>query len=244
VTALVLDGRLVAPITLVKHGLRVIGVTSAELLRTQPDAGLAVVTELDGSATIPIASWGVGRHAAVALVELAAALPEGGEVVPIPIGSVNASVDVHAAPAAIVTIEQLGGRFERSLIPIDVDADDAGGMSDQVMHLASPHHPAHAATFIEGATAFAWLPPEPALGRRTTEVVAFGIAFPYRIGIAKPRATPVIAELSGLEDLGRALIAAAAVHSEPELVTVAGEIEEKEKDKPADEDDPLAGFKD
>jgi hypothetical protein len=243
VTALVEVGegmRVVAPITLVKHGQRVIGVTSAELLRTRPDRKLAIVTKLDGSATIPVASWGVGRYSGVGLVEIAGVFPEH-DIVPLPIGSIHASVDVHAAPSVIVIVDELKGHFERSLIPIHVDADDAGGMSDQTLYLASPHHPAHAQSSVEGAIAFAWLPPEPALGRRTSEVVAFGMAEPYRLGVAKPRATPVIAELTGLDDLGRALISKTEAAAEPKLGTVVGEIED---DEAGDEVDPLAGFKD
>jgi hypothetical protein len=221
--------RFVGPITLVANGSRVIGVASAEMLRTLPDSNLAVASKLDGSATVNIVNWTVGRYSGVGLVELEA-FPKDHDVVPLPIGSINASVDVHGAPAAVVTVDKLGDRYERSLVPVYVDADDAGGMSDTAVYMLSPHHPAHIETPIEGATVFAWLPPEPALGRRSTEVVAFAMAYPYRAGIAKPRATPVIAELVGLEDLGRALLATAASEPEPELGAVAGEIVDKADD--------------
>lgn len=219
--------RLVGPVTLVRNGARVIGVTSAEVLRTAGDPNLHVALSLDGTRTVEVANWTVGRYAGVGLVELEVELPESDEVVPLNIGSVNASVDVHGAPAAIVTVEAVNDRFERSLIPIHVDGDDVGGMSDSMVYLASPHHPAHSQVAIEGACVFGWLPPEPALGRRTSEVVAFALAYPYRAGIAKPRATPVFAELSSLEDLGRALIggAAAVAEKEPELPAVTGEID-------------------
>jgi hypothetical protein len=232
--------RFVAPITLVRNGARVIGITSAELLRTVPDPNLGVAIALDGSKTIEVINWTVGRYSGVGLVELDAPFPTTGDVVPLDIGSINASVDVHGAPSAIVTIEQVGARFERSLVPVYVDGDDAGGMSDSMVYLASPHHPAHSGVPIEGAVVFGWLPPEPALGRRATEVVAFALAYPYRVGIAKPRATPVFAELTSLEDLGRALISAAAAEkeAEPELPAVTGEIVDKA------EDDPLSGLDD
>lgn len=229
--------RLVAPITLVANGARVIGVTSAELLRTLPDARLAVATKLDGTGTVEVVNWNVGRYSGVGLVELDGPIPSGGDVEPLSIGSVHASINIHSAPAAIVTIEQVGARFERSLIPVYVDGDDAGGMSDSIVYLASPIHPAHAEAPVEGACLFGWLPPEPALGRPKSEVVAFALGFPYRIGIAKPRATPVVAELAGLEDLGRALIASGSVaEKEPELEAVTGEIVDEQAD------DPLSGL--
>ncbi len=228
--------RLIGPITIVANGARVIGVTSVELLRTA-GADLAVVTRLDGSATVGVRNWNVGRYAGVGLVELDGPIPIGHDVAALAIASVHASVNVHGASAALVTIEQVGSGYERSLIPVYVDADDAGGMSDSLSIIASPFHPAHIAAEIEGAAGFAWLPPEPALGRRG-ETVAFGMAIPYRAGIAKPRATPVIAELFGLEDLGRALIkeAPGAPGTERELGSVAGEIGDD------DDDDPLTGL--
>lgn len=225
--------RFVAPITLVANGSRIIGVTSAELVRTLPDVPLAVATCLDGTGTVEVSTWNLGRYSGVALVELAGPLPAGCDVVPLPIGSVHASVNIHGAPAAIVTVDPVGARFERSLIPVYVDADDAGGMSDSIVYLASPQHPAHAEAPIEGACLFAWLPPDHALGRPRGEVVAFSIGYPYRMGIAKPRTTPVIAELTSLEDLGRALISMAGAEKEPELPAVTGEIVD---------DDPLSGL--
>lgn len=231
------NARFIGPITLIAYGTRVIGVTSAEMLRTIPETTLAVATKLDGTGTVDVSNWTVGRYSGVGLVEFAGVFPRDNDVVPIDIGSINASVDVHGAPAAIVTIEKLGNRYERSLIPVHVDGDDAGGMSDTIVYLASPHHPAHADSPIEGAVVFGWLPPEPALGRRNSEVVAFALAYPYRVGIAKPRATAVIAELAGLEDVGRALISAAANEKEPELKAITGEIEDA-----TDDNDPLDGL--
>jgi len=159
--------------------------------------------------------------------------------VPLTISDVHASVDVHGAPAAIITIEATTTGYARSLIPVVVDSDDAGGMSDAMVWLASPIDPAHANVEVEGACLFGWLPREPARGRAKGEVVAFAVGYPYRIGIAKPRDTPVIAELAGLEDLGRALISR-AVTKERELPPVTGEI----VDKGSGDVDPLAGLDD
>ncbi len=229
--------RFVAPITLIANGARVIGVTSAETLRSQPDARLAVATKLDGSAPVEVVNWNIGRYSGVALVELDG-FPASSEVVPLSIGAVHASVNIHGAPAAIVTLAYTGGRYQRSLVSVFVDADDAGGMSDHVVYLASPQQAGHTHVSVEGATLFAWLPPEPALGRHQGEVVAFALGYPYRMGIAKPRETPVIAELASLEDLGRALITKAPVAvKEPELPPVTGEIVDK-----SDPDDPLDGL--
>ena len=50
----------------------------------------------------------------------------------------------------------------------------------------------------------AWMPPDPVL-RRPSEVVVVALAAPYRGQVFKPRAQPAIAELFGLDDLGRAL---------------------------------------
>jgi len=227
--------RFVAPLTLIANGARVIGVTSAETLRTQPDARLAVATKLDGSATVDVVNWNIGRYSGIALVELDQF--ESSEVVPLSIGAVHASVNIHGAPASIITLVFSGGRYQRSQIPVYVDADDAGGMSDNLVYLASPQQATHIQVPIEGASLFAWLPPEPALGRQQGEVVAFALGYPYRLGIAKPRETPVIAELASLEDLGRALITKPVVEKEPELAAVTGEIVDK-----ADPSDPLGGL--
>jgi hypothetical protein len=218
--------QLIAPITLVANGPRVIGVTSAELVRPLQGTPIGVATKLDGSATVQVATWTLGRYSGCALVELAGPIPADHDVVPLPIGSVHATVNVHGAPGAIVTIAGGPGAFTRNMIGVHVDADDAGGMIDHAVHLASPLDAARAATPIDGAPVFAWLPPEPAL-RRKGELVLFAIAYPYRAQIAKPRETPVLAELVGLEDLGRALIKAAEHDNQSELRAVTGEIGDK-----------------
>jgi len=225
--------QLVGAVTLVANGARVIGVTSAELLRPLHGTPLGIATKLDGSATVEVATWSMGRYSGIALVELGGAVPEGDEVVPLAIGSVNASVNVHGAPAAIVTVTQTAGRYERAFIAVHLDVDDAGGMNDHAVHLASPLEPTELP--VEGASVFAWLPPDPVLGR-PSEVVVFALAYPYRANLSKPRETAVIAELVGLDDLGRALISEPPPDERPELFEVAGEIEEKGLP------DPLAGL--
>lgn len=239
VAPIVLGKQLIAPVLIVANGPRVIGVTSAELLRPHQGVRLAIATRLDGSATVPIEAWFVGRYSGVGLVELAGDIPAGSDLVPLPIGAVHASVNVHGAPAAIATIKAVPAGFVRELVAVHVDADDAGGMSDHTIYLASPLEIPHGDLAVEGAPVFAWLPPDPVLGR-PPEVVAFAVAYPYRAQNARPRETPVIAELAGLEDLGKTLIATAqpADEKEPELPSVAGEIVDSE---PAD---PLAGFDD
>jgi hypothetical protein len=54
----------------------------------------------------------------------------------------------------------------------------------------------------------------------------------------RPRTTPVIAELVGLDDLGRALLTEVEPDAGPELPVVAGEIDDKAPP------DPLAGLDD
>jgi hypothetical protein len=101
-------------------------------------------------------------------------------------------------------------------------------MTDVLTRLASPLDDAHVGMAVDGASLFAWFAPNPALGR-AGEVLVLGLAQAYR-GFAKPRERPVIAEIVGLDDLGRALIAAQrterAVGDEraSELRQVAGEI--------------------
>lgn len=219
------DSRLVAPITLVANGSKVLGVTSAELLRPLQGTPLAVMTQLDGSAHVPIATWSAGRYTGVAIVELGGALPPNHDVVPLPIGGVCATSDTRGAPTAISMMVMGGRRFERILIPVFVDNDDGGGMSDTITRLVSPADAQHAALAVEGAPIFAWFPPDPALGRRA-EILAMAIAYPYRANIAKPRATPVIAEMIGLDDLGRALISAPTPDDRPELKPIAGQIDD------------------
>jgi hypothetical protein len=217
--------QLVAPVLLVTHGSKTIAVTSPELLRPWQPSQLSIATKLDGSQLVPVTTWGMGRYSGIGLVELGASIAARSDVDPAQIGAICATVDTRAAPAALVTFTQAAGTLARTLIPVDVDrVDSGGGMSDDVItRLATPVDAAHADLPVEGAILFAWFPPNPVLGRRS-EVLAVAIAYAYRIKTFQPRATPAIAELIGLDDLGRALIAPSKTKDRPDLPTVTGEI--------------------
>ena len=136
----------------------------------------------------------------------------------------RATSDTQGAPAGIVTLRAHGtGILERVLVPVHVDTDDGGGMSDTLTRIASPLEAEHATIAVEGCPVFAWFPPNPALGR-PGEVLVVAIAYPYRAQTAKPRDLPVIAELVALDDLGRALISSHEHAAHDELRQVAGEI--------------------
>lgn len=222
---------LVAPVMLVSNGTKTIAVTSAELLRSWDANQLSIATKLDGSELVPIKTWGMGRYSGVGLVELASPLVGGSEVAPVLIGSICATMATRGAPAALVTITQTAGKLERIMIPVDVDAvDSGGGMSDDVItRLATPIDGGHLDTPVDGGALFAWFPPDPVLGRKS-EVLAVAMAYTYRVKSFQPRAHPAIAELCGLEDLGRALISAAPVPVRPELSEVKGEIVQAKSD--------------
>jgi hypothetical protein len=213
--------RLVAPVTLVANAERVVGVTDAELLRPFHGQPLAVAS-LATYSEVAITSWGMGRYTGVGIVELGATPPD---IVPLPIADVAASVNTHNAPAAIVTIVATATGYERRMIAVHVDPDDTR-MSERTTYVASPLDPADVGLVIDGAPVFAWFPPDHVLGR-PSEVVLVGLAYRYRGVTAKPRETPVIAELVGLDDLGRALIEAPEPDERPELAPAAGEIDPK-----------------
>lgn len=226
VAPLLVNGELVGPVTLVQNGNKVIGATDAELLRPHVGAQLTVATMLDGSAIAAVGNWGLSRHASLGLVELVTPLDAGLDVKPLDLGAVCASIDTRGSRAALVGVVRDGAGFSRTWIPVQIDSDDTTGMSDLPARLASPLDDAHVGMAVEGAALFAWFPPNPALGR-ASEVLVLGIAQAYR-GFSKPRDRPVLAELVGLDDLGRALIAAQrTIEREPELRQVAGEIVER-----------------
>ena len=229
VAPLLANGRLVAPVLVVSNGPQVMAATSAELLR--PLAGavpLAIATKLDGSASVPVAAWGMGRFGMIGLLELGAPLGSGHDIVPLDLGAVCASTDTRGAPSGFVVLTEAAGGFIRTLIPVHVDGDDGAGMSDVIVRVASPLEPAHVGIALDGAPLFTWFPPNPALGRRN-EVLVMGLGHPYR-GHAKPRDLPVVSELVGLDELGRVLLSSAHIdEKEPELKQVAGEIEDHDK---------------
>jgi hypothetical protein len=223
VAPLLVDGALVGPVTLVRNGARTIGATDIELVRPHVGAQLSVATMLDGSATVPVGHWGLSRKSELALIELAHPIDSGLDVRPLELGAVSGNVDPQGAPAALVGIVRDGARFARSFVPVAIDRDDTGEAERAMLQLASPLEAGHVGMKLDGAGLFAWFPPNPALGR-AGEVLALGLAQAYR-GFAKPRQHPVIAEIVGLDDLGRALLVAhKSEEREPELRQVAGEI--------------------
>jgi len=230
--------QLVGAVTIVENAGKTLGVTSAELLRPHHGAKLRVLVELDGREYVDVMGIGLGRYAGIGLLELAKSIPVDADVKPLTLDHVCATNDTRGAPAGILAIIPIGGTYERMLIPVYVDNDDGGGMSDVVTRIASPLEPAHADLAIEGCPLFAWFPPVPALGRKG-EVLAVALAYPYRARTAKPRALPPIAELIALDDLGRALISTQEHDTHEELQqVVSGEIVDTRDGVP----DPLAGL--
>ena len=239
IAPLTANGELIGPCTLITNGKKTIAFTSAELLRVAAKP-LAIVTKLDGSATIPVASWMLGRRAGIGIIELGD-IAIRGDVAPLPLAAVCATVDTRGGPAALVAIEPSSvGRaagFSRRVVPVYVDAVDAGPMSDDALvHLASPSAALDIDAPIEGAGLFAWLPPDPVLGR-PSEVVVVALAITYRTRAFKPRDLPAVAELIGLDDLASVLPVELAAESSNELDVVAGEIR-----TPPPDDDPLDGL--
>ncbi|MGE5186723.1 MAG: hypothetical protein ACM31C_31935, partial [Acidobacteriota bacterium] len=232
VTALVAPGdgqRFVGSCTLVTNGATTIGFASADLLRAAPDK-LAIALTLDGKRTLEVARWIQGRAAGIGIIELAQPFPAGerSDVVPLNIGAVCATVDTRGAPSALVGVVSSGGKLSRRVVPVHVDAVDGGGMSDDVLsRLASPIDAGDVDAPAEGYALFSWLPPDPVLGRGS-EVVAVALAIAYGTRTFKPRELPAIAELVGLEDLGRALPYDPQPKPEAsnELGQVAGEIKD------------------
>ena len=221
---------LIAPVLLVTNGHKTMAMTSAELLRPWEASQMSILTKLDGSASVPVASWGMGRYSGVGLIELAGTLTPSSDVTPLPIAGVCASANTRGAPSGIATIMVANGKIVRELIPVYVDTVDTGGMSDDLGRLASPIDPNHAGAPIDGGILFSWFPPDPVLGRKS-EVLAVAMTYPYRAGTFQPRKTPAIGELIGLDDLGRALIYVAPVPERPELQQVTGEISAIKDDK-------------
>ncbi len=217
---------LVGPILLVQSGTKVVGVTSVELLRPQQGLPLAVLTAFDGSTQLAVTRWSAGRYTGVGIVELEpASTPLTGDVVPLDVHAVHASPDTRGAPAALVTVVQADRGFARVVVPVQVDADDGGGMSDRITRLASAMEGSGPAVATDGAPLFAWYPAVPALGR-PSELLAVAVSTPYRAAVSKPRPTAVLGELLGLEDLGRALLEPQEPDPERERARAAGEIVE------------------
>jgi hypothetical protein len=223
---------LIGPVLLVTNGHKTIGMTSAELVRQWDPGQMAVLTRFDGAELVGISNWNMGRYSGVALLDLDGPVAPTAEVTPLPLANVCASSDTRGAPSAIATILPAAPSFRRELVGVHVDTVDTGGMSDDIGRLASPIDAAHAQIPIEGGVLFTWFPPDPVLGRKS-EVLAVAMTYPYRQGAFAPRAPlPAIAEMIGLDDVGRALIQSAApAPDRPELHEVTGEIAEVKSDK-------------
>jgi hypothetical protein len=222
--------QLVGPAMIVANNAKAIAVAGSELLRPHNPKDLALAMSLDGSLLVPVANWGLGRYSGVGLVELGAAIPASTpDLTPLPINSVNASVDTRGAPSALVTITaKEGGGYQRELIPVYVDNVDGGGggIGDDYTRLASPIEALDVGRLVAGAILFSWFPSDPVLGRKP-EVLAVGIAYPYTLTALRPRDLPAFAEILGLDDLGRALLSKSEEPAErPELAQVTGEIAE------------------
>ncbi|HEY5951943.1 MAG TPA: hypothetical protein VIV40_40885 [Kofleriaceae bacterium] len=218
--------QLVGPCTLVTNGTQTIAFSSAELLRRAGEP-LAIALTLDCTKTIPVASWSMGRVPHMGVIELGAPFPKDAalDVVPLPIGSLCATVDTRGAPSAIVTVVRAKTGVARRVIPVHVDNVDGGGMSDDILtRLASPDEQGDVDIDIDGAVLLTWMPPDPVLGR-PSEVLAVALATPYRQRTFKPRELPALAELFGLDDLGRALPwDGTKLEGSNELGQIAGEL--------------------
>jgi hypothetical protein len=222
--------QLVGPCTLVTNGTQTIAFSSAELLRKAGEP-LAIALTFDFSKTLPVTAWSMGRTPHMGVIEIGAPFPKDKryDVEPLPLGSVCASVDTRGAPSALVTVERSKAGVARRMIPVHVDNIDGGGMSDDVLaRLASPDDARDVNAEIDGAALFSWMPPDPVLGRNS-EVLAVALASPYRQKTFKPRELPALAELFGLDDLGRALPwDGAKGEGSNELGQIAGEIRESD----------------
>lgn len=218
--------QLVGPCTLVTNGSQTIAFSSAELLRRAGEP-LAIALTLDCSKTLPVAAWSMGRVPHMGVIELGAPFPKHDnlDVEPLPIGSLCATVDTRGAPSALVTVQRAKTGVARRVIPVHVDSIDGGGMSDDIItRLASPDDAADLEVDIDGAALLSWMPPDPVLGR-PSEVLVVALASPYRQRTFKPRELPAIAELFGLDDMGRALPwDGTKLEGSNELGQIAGEI--------------------
>jgi hypothetical protein len=198
--------------------------SSAELLRHAGEP-LAVALMLDGSRTLRVQSWTMGRVAGIGIAELAEPLPRAAlDVVPLQLANISATVETRGAPSVLVTFTKIGTGFSRRVVPVHVDVIAGGGMSDLLARLASPDEATDVDAPIDGAPLFSWMAPDPVLGR-PSEVIVVALGLTYRHQAFKPRPNRAIAELVSLEDLGRVLPwQGEAAEGSNELGQIAGEI--------------------
>ena len=211
VAPLVGHGELAGVCLLITNGVQTIAVASSEVLRRAGEP-LVILTRLDGSSSLPVTRWQLARHAALGIVELGEGAPFTPEIHPLHLGMLSAAVETRGAPVALVTARAVDVRYARDVIAVQIALDDGGGMSDEIFRLATAIDPREA--LPDGAPLFAWMPPDPVLGR-SSEVIAVALGVKSRDRI----------ELVGLEDAGRALPwAEQTPPPSTELVQVAGEI--------------------
>jgi hypothetical protein len=231
VAPLVVGRRLLGTCTLVTNGAQTVAFSSAELLRNAGEP-LEIALSRDGVRRLPVASWMIGRTAGIGIAEIAAPLPDGEplDVTPLPLGSVFASLDTRGAPAGLVVVEGNAAGWSRRVVPVHVDAASGGSPAsswtgdETLAQLATPVDAADAGATGDGAPLFAWLPPDPVLGR-PSEVVVVALGLADRARTFQPRGAPPIAQLIGLDDLGRALPwGAGGAEASNELAQIAGEI--------------------
>lgn len=211
VAPLVVGDQLIGTCMLVTNGAHAIAVASSEVLRRAGEP-LHLLTRLDGSQHVQVTAWTLARHAAIGIIDLGEGVPFTPEVHPLHLAQLSAAVETRGAPAALVAM----GKTGRCVIAIELVLDDGGGMADEVTRVARPL--AETAALLDGAPVFAWMAPDPVLGRGS-EVIAVALGIESRGRI----------ELISLEDVGRAL--PWAEHTPPpsnELEQVAGEIRVEE----------------
>jgi hypothetical protein len=194
--------QLAGPCMLVTNGVHTIAVASAEVLRRAGEP-LAILTRLDGSTHLAVKAWQLARHASLGIVDLGEGVAFTPDIYPLHLGSLSAAIETRGAPSALVVFAQRDGRFERVAIGVNVVVDDGGGMSDDIARLAIPLEAAPALR-ADGAVLFAWMPPDPVLGRGS-EVIAVALGVTPRPRVYQPQPQPPLAELAPLEDIGRVL---------------------------------------
>jgi hypothetical protein len=208
---------LVGSCTIITNGDRAIAFSSAELLRKAAEP-LAIYTRLDGSSHLAVTRWTLGLSGCIGMIEIPPGTAFSTDVHPLYLASVHASLDTRGAPSALVAFD---ASLQRRIVGVHVDNGDPNG--DDPIWLATSEGDAGN---VDGSPLFSWLPPDPVLGR-ASEVVAVALAIAYR-GVLVPRGRAPIAELIGLDDLGRALPwAEQTPPPRTELEQVAGEIGKK-----------------
>ncbi len=193
---------LLGPCLLITNGTQTIAAASSEVLRKAGEP-LAILTRFDGSTRIEVKQWQLARRTALGIIDLGEGAQFSPEIHPLHLSLLSAAIETRGAPAALITVRPAGTGFAREVIGVRIELDDGGGMSDEVVRTASPIDEVEPGTLVDGSPLFAWMPPDPVLGR-ASEVIAVAIGVVARARTA-PGASNAIAELVGLEDAGRAL---------------------------------------